>query len=140
MATYTNRLLVNDSTNPVKRIEASDELVVSGQFTSDSPIRVGRYDTGSLPSASGRSGAFVYDTTVNQPKWSNGTAWQTFGGGSGTVTNVSLSLTDGIEGSVANATTTPEISLNLGNINLSDPAPSDILFSWELNEVLSPGV
>lgn len=41
------------------------------------------------------------------------------GGGSGTVTNVSVSTANGVSGSVANATTTPAISLTLGDITPS---------------------
>lgn len=40
----------------------------------------------------------------------------THGGGSGTVTSVSVTTANGVSGSVANATTTPAISLTLGAI------------------------
>lgn len=48
-----------------------------GAFTSDSYVQVGRLATGSLPAAT--QGGFIYDTTVGQPKWSDGSTWQTFG-------------------------------------------------------------
>lgn len=62
-----------------------------------------------LPDQSGHAGEFL--TT-------NGTvlSWAAVSGGSGTVTTVSVVTANGVSGSVANATTTPAITLTLGAI------------------------
>lgn len=58
---------------------------------------------------------FLLQSTVGfaQSTW---TPHQPTGAGTGTVTSVSVSTLNGVSGSVANATTTPAISLTLGNI------------------------
>ncbi|MHA7111549.1 head fiber protein [Sunxiuqinia elliptica] len=48
------------------------------------------------------------------------------GGGSGTVTNVSVTPANGVSGSVSNATTTPAISLTLGDITPTSVTTGDI--------------
>lgn len=54
----------------------------------------------------GSSGAATFDgSTLNIPQYSGG------GGGSGTVTSVSVNSANGFQGSVANATTTPAITM-----------------------------
>jgi hypothetical protein len=58
----------------------------------------------------------------------DGTVWEpaacASGGGSGTVTTVSVTTANGVSGSVANATTTPAITLTLGAITPSSVAAS----------------
>ncbi len=55
----------------------------------------------------GSSGAATFDgSTLNIPQYSGG------GGGSGTVTSVSVTSANGFQGSVANATTTPAITVS----------------------------
>ena len=55
-------------------------------------------------------GLEVYDATLHLPYFWNGSAWTTFG--SGTVTSVSVVSANGLAGTVANATTTPAITLS----------------------------
>lgn len=55
------------------------------------------------------------------PLW-NGGAWPGGGGGSGTVTSVSVTTANGVSGTVANASTTPAITLSLGAITPSSVA------------------
>lgn len=57
----------------------------------------------------------IFNTTTGVYNYYNGSAWTDFGG-SGTVTTVSVVTANGVTGSVANATTTPAITLSLGAI------------------------
>ena len=58
--------------------------------------------------------------------WDSGKTTGGGGGGSGTVTDVSVASANGVSGTVANSTTTPEITLSLGNIT-----PSNVLISGQ---------
>jgi len=66
-------------------------------------------------------------TTGQVPSW-NGSAWipVTGGGGGGTVTSVSVTTANGVSGTVANATTTPAISLSLGAITPTSVSTSQL--------------
>lgn len=69
------------------------------------------------------TGALLSPGTLGDVLTSAGAAtapiWATPGVGSGTVTSVSVTTANGVSGSVANATTTPAISLTLGAITPS---------------------
>jgi len=58
------------------------------------------------------AGDFYYNTTTNTPRYYNGTSWEPVGDTSGTVTTVSVVSANGLAGTVANATTTPAITLS----------------------------
>jgi hypothetical protein len=58
------------------------------------------------------AGDFYYNTTSNTPKYYNGSAWVMVGDADGTVTSVSVVSANGLAGTVANATTTPAITLS----------------------------
>lgn len=62
------------------------------------------------------TGLVVYNTTTNLLNFYNGSSWQITGGGTGSVTSVSVTTANGVSGSVTNATTTPAITLSLGAI------------------------
>jgi hypothetical protein len=65
------------------------------------------------------TGTIFFNTTTNSCQQFNGISFQscgTGGGGSGTVTQVSVTSANGISGSVATPSTTPAISLTLGAI------------------------
>jgi hypothetical protein len=68
----------------------------------------------------GANGDIYYNTATNKFRGYQNGAWIDLigggGGGSGTVTTVSVTSANGVSGSVANATTTPAITLTLGNI------------------------
>jgi hypothetical protein len=51
---------------------------------SDVIFGLGQYATGSLPTASSWEGYLAYDSTTNEVKFSDGSAWAAFGGGGGT--------------------------------------------------------
>lgn len=62
------------------------------------------------PSQSGQSGKFLFTDGTN-------TSWQAAsGGGGGSVTSVSVTPQNGVTASVANPTTTPNITIGLGDI------------------------
>jgi hypothetical protein len=66
----------------------------------------------------GTSGAATFvSNTLNIPQYSGG-------GGSGTVTNVSVVTANGVSGTVATSTTTPAITLALGDISAATSKPS----------------
>jgi hypothetical protein len=66
-----------------------------------------------LPTTAGTNGY------VLQTDGAGVTSWVAAGSGSGTVTSVSVTTANGVSGSVANATTTPAITLTLGAITPS---------------------
>lgn len=47
------------------------------------PFKLAPYTDAGIPTASGRTGAVVYNTSQGAPVWSDGTSWQSFGGGTG---------------------------------------------------------
>jgi hypothetical protein len=71
-----------------------------------------------LPTTGNILGELFYQTSVGLHVY-DGAAWVAVGGGgggSGTVTSTSIVTANGISGSVATATTTPAITLTLGDI------------------------
>jgi hypothetical protein len=62
-----------------------------------------------LPTQSSNTGKFLTTDGTN-------TSWVTIGGGTGTVTNVSATGNNGVTTSVLNPTTSPSITIGLGNI------------------------
>ena len=64
------------------------------------------------------------NTNVLQTDGSGVTSWVAGGGGSGTVTSVSVTTANGVSGTVATATTTPAITLALGDITPTSVAAS----------------
>lgn len=62
------------------------------------------------------TGLVIYNTTTNLLNFYNGSSWQITGGGTGSVTSVSVTTANGVSGTVANPTTTPAITLTLGAI------------------------
>lgn len=57
------------------------------------------------------TGLLIYNTSTNQLNYYTGSAWQIVTSGSG-VTSVSVNTANGISGTVANATTTPAITIS----------------------------
>ena len=115
---------------------------LSGDVTS-----VGNTTTlGTVPVAKGGSGqttandalnAFLPSQATNNGKVlgtdGTNTSWVTAGGGSGTVTSVSVATANGVSGSVANATTTPAITLTLGAITPSSVAATGTVTGTNLS-------
>lgn len=87
--------------------------------------------TSSLRLPSGTNGQIlsVDTSTTSGLKWIDNTG----GGGSGTVTNVSIVSANGITGSVANATTTPAITLSLGAITPTTIVASGVISGSNLS-------
>lgn len=74
-------------------------------------------DGATAPLSAAAHGRIRYNNGTLQWEQSvNGGAYTAFGGGSGTVTSVSVTTTNGVSGVVATPTTTPAITLTLGNI------------------------
>lgn len=69
-----------------------------------------------LPSQSGQTGKLLYTDGTN-------TSWQSFTG-AGTVSSVSTVANNGVSAVVANPTTTPQITIGLGNITPTSVAAS----------------
>lgn len=67
----------NNNSGTAIVLYAANGVSAQGTLSGNSYVRPGQYATGSLPT--GAAGALIYDTTVSQPKWHNGTSWQTFG-------------------------------------------------------------
>jgi hypothetical protein len=86
--------------------------------------------TGTVAVANGGTGtaspSLVAGTNVTiSGSWPNQTVNSTAGGGGGgTVTSVSVVTANGVSGSVANPTTTPAITLTLGDISAATSKPS----------------
>lgn len=75
---------------------ASSELNIGGIITGDISVGnvstlgvfgAGQFATGSLPTASSFEGFIAYDTTTNEVKFSDGSTWAGFGGGSTVYSN-----------------------------------------------------
>lgn len=64
------------------------------------------------------AGQIYFDTSLNEFGYYNGTGWvyPGTGGGSGTVTTVSVATANGFAGSVANSTSTPAITIELNSL------------------------
>lgn len=70
--------------------------------------------------ASPATGLLIYNTSTDLLNYYTGSSWQVISGGG--VSSVSVTTANGVSGSVANATTTPAISLTLGAITPSSVA------------------
>ncbi len=91
-------------------VEPSD-TTLAGIITDTVSSPTTTYQPSQILSGGASSGqCLVYDGST----WSPGSC--SSGGGSGTVTSVSVATANGVSGSVANATTTPAITLTLGAI------------------------
>jgi hypothetical protein len=99
-AGYAQNGLGVGNTNPQEMLD------VSGA------IRIGN----SVISAPANAGTIRWNTSTTQFEGWDGGQWVVFGGGGGTVTTVSLTTSNGVSGTVANPTTTPAISVQLGAI------------------------
>ena len=97
-----------------------------GPITGSGTLTLG----GTLAVANGGTGtaspSLVAGTNVTiSGSWPNQTINSTAGGGGGgTVTSVSVVTANGVSGSVANSTTTPAITLTLGDISAATSKPS----------------
>lgn len=123
LISYSQRVVVvYGDTSWITNHYASKENVISSgissQFWAGDKVFRG-FDSTARKSISltttGSSGAATYNNStgiLNIPNYSGG-------GGSGTVTTLSIATANGISGSVANATTTPAITLSLGAITPS---------------------
>ncbi|MDB5222479.1 MAG: hypothetical protein JWN83_1146 [Chitinophagaceae bacterium] len=69
------------------------------------------------------TGLVIYNISTNLLNFYNGSSWQISGGGTG-VSSVSVTTANGVSGTVANATTTPAITLTLGAITPTSVAAS----------------
>jgi hypothetical protein len=100
--------------------------LTGGPITGSGTLTLG----GTLAVANGGTGtaspSLVAGTNVTiSGSWPNQTVNSTAGGGGGgTVTNVSVVTANGVSGSVANPTTTPAITLTLGDISAATSKPS----------------
>lgn len=78
------------------------------------------------------AGLIIYNTTTNLLNFYNGSLWQISSAG-GSVSSVSVTTANGISGSVANATTTPAITLTLGAITPSSVTVSGTITGSNLS-------
>jgi hypothetical protein len=98
-------------TNPTTTPDISISTTVSGMLKGSGSALVAAtantdYQAPISLTTTGSSGAATFDgSTLNIPQYTGG------GGGSGTVTSVSVNSANGFGGSVANATTTPAITV-----------------------------
>jgi hypothetical protein len=92
--------------------------MVKGNGTALSAATAGSdYQAPITLTTTGTSGAATFvSNTLNIPQYS--------GGGGGTVTSVSVVTANGVSGTVANPTTTPAITLTLGDISAATSKPS----------------
>jgi hypothetical protein len=121
-------------------VTTSGNLTLGGTLTG---VNLTSAVTGVLPLANGGTGANLADPNADRLLfWDDSAGQMTFlslgtnlsitgttldatgGGGSGTVTTVSVTTANGVSGSVANATTTPAITLTLGAITPTSVAAS----------------
>ncbi len=96
----------------VQSVTASSPLASTGGTTPNISL------SGSIPIANGGTGRTSLGTALQVLRTNaaaNATEWATISG-SGTVTSVSVTTANGISGSVATSTTTPAITLTLGDI------------------------
>jgi hypothetical protein len=99
-----------DNSSNITITENPLQIVISGQGAQGTP-GVGVPSGGTTLQILKKRSNTNYDT-----EWADG--------GSGTVTNVSVVTANGVSGSVANSTTTPAITLTLGNVIPSSVASS----------------
>ena len=108
---YTDARVSANSTVQGKEDKSNKVTSLSGTLTADNyptANAVKSYVDNKVP-ATGTTGQILTVGSGGAPVWQTPTA-------GGTVTNVSLTANSGITGSVATSTTTPAITLSLGNI------------------------
>ena len=108
-----NGTVANPTTTPAITLSTTITGIVKGNGTALSAASAGTdYQAPITLTTTGTSGAATFvANTLNIPQYSGG------GGGSGTVTSVSVATANGVSGTVANPTTTPAITLSLGAIS-----------------------
>jgi hypothetical protein len=111
--------ITNPTINPAITLSTTVTGLVKGNGTTLSAATAGSdYQAPITLTTTGTSGAATFiSNTLNIPQYSGG-------GGSGTVTSVSVVTANGVSGSVANSTTTPAITLTLGDISAASSKPS----------------
>lgn len=98
MALYTDSLLVYSS-GKLTKIAPTDSLAITGGFALGGALKLGPYS--SPISISAVAGGLIYDSTANEPLWSDGSSWRTFGSLSASTLQdaydggPSITLTDG---------------------------------------------
>lgn len=124
----------SDATKNAAVATLTNKSIDAGQLTGT--IAAGRMPahTGDATSSAGSVALTLANVNSNVGSFSNAnitvnakgliTAASTGSGGSGTVTSVSVATANGVSGSVANATTTPAITLTLGDISAATSKPS----------------
>ena len=84
------------------------------------------------------AGLLIFNTSTSQLNYYTGSSWQLVAGGTD-VTSVSVTTANGVSGTVANATTTPAISLTLGAITLlqlRQPVPLQaLIYPEQIQEI-----
>ena len=111
--------VANATTTPAITLSTTVNGLVKGNGTTLSAATAGSdYQAPITLTTTGTSGAATFvSNTLNIPQYAGG-------GGSGTVTSVSVVTANGVSGSVANPTTTPAITLTLGDISAASSKPS----------------
>ena len=110
--------VANATTTPAITLSTTVNGLVKGNGTTLSAATAGSdYQAPITLTTTGTSGAATFvSNTLNIPQYAGG-------GGSGTVTSVSVVTANGVSGSVANSTTTPAITLTLGDISAATSKP-----------------
>jgi hypothetical protein len=109
-----------DNANDLLKIETD-------KSTFYNPVLLAQKTTVEESGITASNGMMIYVTSTNKFRGYQNGAWtDMIGGGSGTVTSVSIVTANGISGSVATATTTPAITLTLGAITPSSVTNSSL--------------
>ena len=92
----------------------------------------GSVKVGTTTAPAGTAGTGAIRTNGSNLEYSDGSTWKPLSTG-GTVTSVSVTTANGVSGSVATPTTTPAISLTLGNITPSSVASTGAVSGTSLS-------
>jgi hypothetical protein len=105
-------------------VATGNALISGGVSVAPSWGKIGlaTHVAGNLPTTNLNSGTGATATTF----WCGNGTWATPAGGSGTVESVSVVSANGVSGIVATATTTPAITLTLGDISAATSKPSGV--------------